>query len=116
MRTVNKSSSVEERTSYSSLKQVIVSAIVALCAGLVAGVPTPVELFGDRVLKLMSAGQFVGFLIRFGSHAKTAPLGLALLGMIGLGSALGLLYAIIVRIKLPASGYRPARGEWLAAG
>jgi DMSO/TMAO reductase YedYZ molybdopterin-dependent catalytic subunit len=131
MRTVNKSPAEQEVTSYSSLKQVIVSGIVALCAGLVAsltavllmgilrlvaGVPSPVELFGDRVLKLMSAGQFVGLLIRFGSHAKTAPLGLALLGMIGLGSALGLLYAIIVRIQLPASGYRPARREWVTAG
>ncbi len=131
MRTVNKSPAEQEVISYSSLKQLIVSGIVALCAGLVAGltsvllmgilrlvagVPSPVELFGDRVLKLMSAGQFVGLLIRFGSHAKTAPLGLALLGMIGLGSALGLLYAIIVRIQLPASGYRPARREWVTAG
>jgi DMSO/TMAO reductase YedYZ molybdopterin-dependent catalytic subunit len=131
MQTVNESSPVEERSSYSSLKQIIVSSVVALCAGLVAsltsvllmgilrlavGVPSPVELFGDRVLKLMQAGPFVDFLIRFGSHAKTYPLGLAILGMIGLGSVVGVLYAMIARIKLPASGYRPARGEWLTAG
>src|SRR5579859_614429 len=130
MQTVNESSAVQERTTYSFLKQLLVSGIAALCAGLVAsltsdllmavlrlaaGVPSPVELFGDRVLKLMPAGQFVGLLIRFGSHSKTAPLGLAILGMIGLGTVLGLLYAIIARVRLPTSGYRTARREWLAA-
>lgn len=130
MQTVNKSSTVQERASYSFFKQVIVSGISALCAGLVAsltavllmallrwlaGVPSPVELFGDRVLKLMPAGQFVGMLIRFGSHSKTAPLGLALLGMIGLGTVLGLLYAMIARIQLPTNRYRPARREWVTA-
>ena len=130
MQTTNKSSPIPGGTTYSSLKLLVVSGIAALCAGLVgsltsvllmavlrlvAGVPSPVELFGDHVLKLMPAGQFVGFLIRFGSHAKTAPLGLALLGMIGLGTALGLLYAIIVRVQLPESGYRPARREWVTA-
>ncbi len=130
MQTANESSIVQERTTYSFFKQLIVSGIAALCAGLVAsltsvllmailrlvaGVPSPVELFGDRVLKLMPAGQFVGLLIRFGSHSKTAPLGLALLGMIGLGTALGLLYAIVVRIQLPTSRYRPVRREWVTA-
>ncbi len=130
MQTVNESSSVQGETSYTPFKQLSLSAILALCAGLVAslsavflmallrftaGVPSPVELFGDRVLKLMPAGQFVGFLIRFGSHAKTAPLGLAILGMIGLGTALALLYAFITRVKLPAQSYRPALREWLTA-
>lgn len=130
MQTTNKSSPIHGGMTYSSLKQFLVSGIAALCAGLVAsltsvllmallrlvaGVPSPVELFGDRVLKLMPAGQFVGFLIRFGSHAKTAPLGLALLGMIGLGTVLGLVYVLIVRVRLPARGYRPTGEEWLTA-
>src|ERR1700687_3296567 len=104
MQTVDESSNAPGRASYSSLKQIIVSSIAALCAGLVAslasvllmavlrfvaGVPSPVELFGDHVLKLMQAGPFVGFLIRFGSHAKTPPLGLATLGMICLGTVVG---------------------------
>jgi len=80
-----------------------------------AGIPTPVELFGDHVLKLLPAGRFVQFLITFGRNAKTEPLGLTLLGMIGLGTLLGLLYAPLVRVALPASGYRPARLEWLVA-
>lgn len=80
-----------------------------------AGIPTPVELFGNHVLKLLSAGTFVQFLITFGRNAKTEPLGLTLLGMIGLGTLLGLLYAPPVRVALPASGYRPARREWLVA-
>ena len=80
-----------------------------------AGIPTPVELFGDHVLKLLPAGRFVQFLITFGRNAKTEPLGLTLLGMIGLGTLLGLLYAPLVRLALPASGYRPARREWLVA-
>jgi DMSO/TMAO reductase YedYZ molybdopterin-dependent catalytic subunit len=82
---------------------------------LAAGIPTPVELFGDHVLKLLPAGRFVQFLITFGRNAKTEPLGLTLLGMIGLGTLLGLLYAPLVRLALPASGYRPARREWLVA-
>jgi len=80
-----------------------------------AGIPTPVELFGDHVLKLLPAGRFVQFLITFGRNAKTEPLGLTLLGMIGLGTLLGLLYAPLVRVALPASGYGPARREWLVA-
>ena len=35
--------------------------------------------------------------------------------MIGLGTLLGLLYAPLVRLMIPASGYRPARREWLVA-
>src|SRR5438105_11466079 len=49
---------------------------------LVAGIPTPVELFGDHVLKLLSASTFVGLLVMFAPNSKTIPLGLALLGMI----------------------------------
>jgi DMSO/TMAO reductase YedYZ molybdopterin-dependent catalytic subunit len=80
-----------------------------------AGIPTPVELFGDHVLKLLPAGRFVQFLITFGRNAKTEPLGLTLLGMISLGTVLGLLYASLVQLVIPASGYRPARREWLVA-
>src|SRR5262249_4736312 len=36
-------------------------------------------------------------------------------GMIGLGTALGVLYAMFARIKLPATGYRSARREWVTA-
>ena len=112
-------------------KQLLVSALAALAAGLVAslatvllmavlrlaaGVPTPVELFGDRVLKLLPATRFVDFLITFGPNSKTAPLGLTLLGMIGIGTLLGLLYAALVRLKLPVTRYRPALREWLVAG
>ncbi len=111
-------------------RHLLVVAFAALAAGLAAslmavflmgilrleaGVPTPVELFGDHVLKLLPVGQFVQLLIKFGPHAKTEPLGLALLGMIGAGTVLGLLYAAVVRVTLPASGYRPKRVEWLTA-
>ena len=131
MQTVDESFAAQARAPYSTRKQIMVFSIAALCAGLVAslvavllmavlrllaGVPSPVELFGDRVLKLMQAGPFVEFLIRFGSHSKTAPLGLAILGMVGLGTVLGVLYAIIARVQLPASGYRAARREWITAG
>src|SRR2546428_2930795 len=110
--------------------QLLVAALAALAAGLAAslmavvlmgilrlaaGVPTPLELFGDHVLKLLSVGQFLQLLIKFGPHAKTEPLGLALLGMIGAGTALGLLYAVVLRVMLPASGYRPTHREWLTA-
>ena len=111
-------------------KHLFISAFAALAAGLAAslaavvlmvvlrlaaGVPTPVELFGDRVLRLLPAARFVDFLIKFGSHSKTAPLGLALLGMIGLGALLGLVYAALVRLKVPVRGYRPTLREWLMA-
>jgi DMSO/TMAO reductase YedYZ molybdopterin-dependent catalytic subunit len=111
-------------------KAIFLTTLAALGAGLIAsltsvavmfvfrmvgGIPTPIELFGDHILKLLPAARFVDMLVFFGSHAKTAPLGLALLGMIGLGTLLGLLYAVIARVKLPASRYRPALREWLTA-
>lgn len=111
-------------------KSIAFSFIAALVAGLVAslstvalmgilrigaGIPTPVELFGDFILKRLSAGRFVDMLVFFSPHSKTTPLGLTLLGMIAIGTLLSLLYAGIVRLKLPLSGYRPGRREWLAA-
>jgi DMSO/TMAO reductase YedYZ molybdopterin-dependent catalytic subunit len=111
-------------------KAIFLTTLAALGAGLIAsltsvavmfvfrmagGIPTPIELFGDHILKLLPAARFVDMLVFFGSHSKTAPLGLALLGMIGLGTLLGLLYAPIARVKLPAGGYRPALREWLTA-
>jgi DMSO/TMAO reductase YedYZ molybdopterin-dependent catalytic subunit len=113
-----------------SLKNLIRSALAALGAGLVAsllavlimsfsrlvfGIPTPVELFGDHLLKLLPAPRFVDLLVRFSPNSKTAPLGLALLGMIALGTGLSLLYALITRVRLPAQSNRPGRGEWLTA-
>src|SRR5260370_3908922 len=82
---------------------------------LAAGIPTPVELFGDYVLKLLPAGRFVQFLITFCRNAKTEPLGLTPLGMIRLGTLLCLLYAPLVRVALPASGSQPPPREWLSA-
>ena len=111
-------------------KPIIIATFAALGAGLTAsltsvalmaiwrlmgGVPTLVELFGDRLLKLLPAARFVDMLVAFSPHSKTTPLGLALLGMIGLGTFLGPLYAAIVRVKLPAAGYRPASREGLVA-
>src|SRR5271157_949446 len=119
-----------DRSPASRRKSIIVVAFAALGAGLTAsltsvalmgvlrlagGVPTPVELFGDHLLKLLPAARFVDMLVTFSPHSKTTPLGLALLGMIFLGTLLGLLYAALVRVKLPAAGYRPASREWLTA-
>ncbi len=115
---------------YSTRKALTLTLFAALGAGLVAsltsvvtmlilriaaGIPTPVELFGDHLLKLLPAPRFVDMLVFFSPHSKTTPLGLALLGMIGLGTVLGLLYAAIVQIQLPARSYRPAIREWLTA-
>src|SRR3989440_12812923 len=94
-----------------SLLSVVLMGILRLAAG----IPTPVELFSYHVLKLLSADTFVNLLVKFAPNSKTIPLGLALLGMIGLGTMLGLLYAIIVRGIMPAKGYRPSRSEWLTA-
>lgn len=82
---------------------------------LAAGIPTPVELFGDYVLKHIDVGTFFRLLVTFGSNSKTAPLGLALLGMILVGTAASFLYAALVRLPLPVQGYRPSRREWLVA-
>src|ERR1700694_3633755 len=94
-----------------SLLSVVLMGILRLSAG----IPTPVELFSYHVLKLLSADTFVNLLVKFAPNSKTIPLGLALLGMIGLGTLLGLLYAIVVRGILPAKGYRPSRREGLTA-
>src|SRR5436853_4321543 len=108
--------------SYPIWRTWIVSGQCALAAGLVAsllavvmmgtlrlwgGIPTPVELFGDFVLKHLDVHTFVHLLVTFGPNAKTTPLGLALLAMIGLGVVLGLFYAAIVSVKLPAASSRP---------
>src|SRR5437660_10214192 len=64
-----------------SLMAVVLMGILRLTAG----VPTPVELFGDFVLKHISVDTFIRLLLSFGPNAKTAPLDLTLLGMIGTG-------------------------------
>src|SRR5579884_2767326 len=82
---------------------------------LVLGIPSPVELFGDVSLKHMDAGTFVHLLIIFAPNSKTGPLGLALLGMIGVGTVLGPVYALMTRLRLPPASNRPERREWRAA-
>ena len=69
----------------SSRKATLFTAIAALGAGLVAsltsvaimlvfrmvgGIPTPIELFGDHLLKLLPAARFVDMLVYFGPHSK----------------------------------------------
>ena len=131
MQKVQQNSPLETKLSvYSPRKAITITLVAALGAGLVAslasvftmlilrvaaGIPSPVELFGDHLLKLLPAPRFVDMLVFFSPHSKTTPLGLAMLGMISLGTLLGLLYAAVVRIKLPASGYRLAMREWLTA-
>ncbi|HLJ34497.1 MAG TPA: molybdopterin-dependent oxidoreductase [Ktedonobacteraceae bacterium] len=115
----------------SRVRRVLIAGLLSLIAGFVAslmavflmlvlrltaGIPTPVELFGDYVLKHISVDTFLKLLLTFKSNAKTAPLGLALLGMIGLGTVLGLLYAALARVAQPVKEYRPGRREWLIAG
>jgi len=104
---------------------------VALPAGLIAsilavvsmgslffllGTPTPVELFGDFVLKHIDVNTFIVLLSKFNNgNSKSGPLSLALLGMIVLGTILGPAYAAIVGLLPPVDGYRPHRREWLTA-
>ncbi len=83
---------------------------------LVAGIPTPVELFSYFYLSHINYHTFLDLLNKFAPNSKTVPLALAMLGMIGIGTALSLLYAALVRLKLPVSGYRLTRREWLIAG
>src|SRR5579884_3648726 len=136
MQHTKSSSSTEKIESFSRpsdrflTRPLLARALAALAAGLLAslltvmlmgilrltaGIPTPVELFGDHVLKLIPAAYFVGILVAFAPNSKTVPLGLALLGMIALGTLLGLLYSFIVLRILPTKGYRPTRREWLTA-
>src|SRR5260370_14031960 len=79
---------------------------------LAAGVPTPVELFGDHVLKLLPPGKFVDLLIQFSPHSNTTPLDFTLLGMIAAGTELVALYPDLVHTVLPASGDLPKEREW----
>ncbi|MBV9256570.1 MAG: hypothetical protein JO215_00980, partial [Ktedonobacteraceae bacterium] len=93
----------------------LMATMLMIILRLIAGLPTPVELFGDFVLKHIDVGTFLRLLMTFAPNPKTAPLGLALLGMIALGTVLGLPYAAIVRVPLPTKGYRPLKREWLTA-
>ena len=91
----------------------LVSVICMLLLRLLVGIPTPVELFGDFVLKKLPVHRFVDLLILFSPNSKTAPLGLTLLGMLAVGCLLGLLYAAITRPRVPVASLRPVRREWL---
>lgn len=100
----------------SLLAGLVASLVSVACMGvlrLFAGIPTPVELFGDFVLKRLTAPRFVGVLIMFRPNSKLAPLGLTLLAMLGLGIVLSLPYALIARVRIPLTSYRPGRREWL---
>ncbi|GCE15219.1 molybdopterin-dependent oxidoreductase [Tengunoibacter tsumagoiensis] len=120
----------DARSRQTRLRYGLLAALAALGAGLVAslvtitimgflrlfaGIPTPVELFGDRVLKLLSADTFVRMLVTFGHDSKLGPLSLALWGMLALGTVLGLLYALLVRLRLPVQSWQPEKREWLTA-
>lgn len=94
----------------------VASLLSVVCMGvlrLLAGIPTPVELLGDFVLKRLPASRFVDMLVFFSPNSKLAPLGLTLVGMIGLGVLLGLLYALLAGVRFPLSSPHPARREWL---
>lgn len=116
--------------SYSKVRTRVLSGLCVLGAGLVAslvtvcvmsilrvaaGIPTPVELFSYYVLKHLTAPKFVDLQIAFSPNSKTAPLGLAVLGMIAAGTLISLLYVPLVRLRLPVDNYRPRRNEWLIA-
>src|SRR5215472_5578719 len=115
---------------YRKLRTFLVSALLAPVAGLIAslvavmvmgilyftvGAPTPVALFSDFVLKHINVNTFIRLLLTFGNNSKKGPLGLALLGMIGAGTVLSWLYALLVRVSLPTPSTRPTRWEWLTA-
>jgi hypothetical protein len=93
----------------------LLAAMLMILLRLTAGLPSPVELFGDFTLKHIDVGTFLRLLMTFSPNSKTVPLGLALLGMIALGTVLSLPYAAVVRVQLPAKGYRPGKREWLTA-
>lgn len=93
----------------------IMASVLMLALRLVAGLPTPPELFGDFVLKHIDVTTFLRLLFTFGPNSKTGPLGLALLGMVAIGTLLSIPYGLIVRLQLPVKGYWPAQREWLTA-
>jgi len=83
---------------------------------LAGGVPTPVELFGDHLLKLLPAPRFVDMRVFFSPHSKTTPLGLTLLGMIGLGTFLGIMdLAVDTHPTRPVYHHR-TRHRWYRSG
>src|SRR5712691_4213214 len=92
-----------------SLTAVLVMGLLRL----LAGIPTPVELFSYFTLNHIDVDTFIRFLTLFHS-SKTVPLGLALLSMIALGTLLGLLYATLVRLPLPLAS-QSTRREWIIA-
>lgn len=79
------------------------------------GTPTAPELVGERILPNLSAGEFVALLIQFAPNSKTAPLGLALLGMLVIGILLAPLYVLLARVPVPPDGWAPTRRAWLTA-
>src|ERR1700733_11431489 len=85
--------------SYAPLRTVLISLPLALLAGLIAGlcaalvmvllrlwagIPTPMELFGDYYLQHINVNTFMSLLLTLKGNAKTEPLGLALLSMLAI--------------------------------
>lgn len=94
----------------------VASLVAVVCMGLlllVAGIPTPVNLFGDFLLKHIDVFTFIRFLQFFWPHFKTTPLGLTLVGMIGAGTVLGVVYVVLARVMVPVQTRRPGRREWM---
>jgi DMSO/TMAO reductase YedYZ molybdopterin-dependent catalytic subunit len=97
------------------LAGLVATLVSVVCMGalrLLAGIPTPVELLGDFILKKLPVSRFVDMLVYFQPNPKLAPLGLTLLGMIALGVVLGVPYALLVRVRVPLTNWRPAWREW----
>jgi DMSO/TMAO reductase YedYZ molybdopterin-dependent catalytic subunit len=90
----------------------LVSVMVVGILGVVAGIPSPMLLFSNFVLKHIDVNMFIHLLLTI-PNTKETGLSYALYGMIAIGTALGWLYAALALVKLPASGYRPGRREWL---
>ncbi len=88
-----------------SLAAIVVMGILRLTWGTL----TLPELLAERILPLMSAQDFVAFLLRFHPHPKTTPLGLAVLGQFALGVALGPLLNHLAGSASTAPGRWPSR-------
>jgi DMSO/TMAO reductase YedYZ molybdopterin-dependent catalytic subunit len=92
----------------------LVSIMVIGILAVVAGIPSPMLLFGAFVLKHIDVNTFIHLLLTV-PNTKEAGLRYALFGMIAIGTVLGWLYAALAMVRLPASGYRPGRREWIVA-
>ncbi|HEU4391670.1 MAG TPA: molybdopterin-dependent oxidoreductase [Blastocatellia bacterium] len=90
----------------SGLAAALTMTLVMLALRWVFGVPTPSEMFGDRMVPTYSAGEFLGLLERLGGYNRAKQLGVTsvLGGQLAVGIISGAIYSMLRSASVSRNG------------